>query len=115
MAATLTANGVNFGDGTTQNSAGSWSISGNGYAKLPSGLVIQWGQITTNVSTDTSLTFPTSFPSACTGFAGSCNLSTGQSYVMMKTSPSKTGTTVRWERPSGSGSPSTIYWIATGY
>lgn len=43
------------------------SISKNpyGYAKLPGGLIIQWGtRMTTTAEADT-VTFPTSFPSAC--------------------------------------------------
>lgn len=45
------------------------SLAGNGYVKLPSGLIIQWLTGTTNASagTGTSHSFPLAFPSACYG------------------------------------------------
>lgn len=40
------------------------SIAGSGYQKLPSGLIIQWGAVTTNASGDATITFPLAFPTA---------------------------------------------------
>jgi hypothetical protein len=40
------------------------SLSGNGYQKLPGGLIIQWGT-TPSGSVNGSATFPIAFPSAC--------------------------------------------------
>lgn len=41
------------------------SLSANGYQKLPSGLIIQWGTVTTSASADQTVTFPLAFPNAC--------------------------------------------------
>ena len=43
------------------------SQSTSGYQKLPSGLIIQWGQVTNSATpqTNTAVTFPIAFTSAC--------------------------------------------------
>ncbi|WP_035372828.1 gp53-like domain-containing protein [Pseudoduganella violaceinigra] len=41
------------------------SLLANGYQKLPSGLLIQWGSVVTSVSGDVAVTFPVAFPAAC--------------------------------------------------
>lgn len=41
------------------------SISANGYQKLPGGLVIQWGNFSSNTDNDQTITFPITFPTAC--------------------------------------------------
>ena len=44
-------------------------FSGSGYQKLPNGLIIQWGEVSVDVSANTStlysFTFPIAFPNAC--------------------------------------------------
>lgn len=65
MAATLTASGVNFSDGTAQNSAGSWSQSATGYRKLPDGTILQWGYGTYPNANWKSESFPITFPNTC--------------------------------------------------
>ena len=40
------------------------SLTGSGYQKLPGGLIIQWGIITTSGITDTIVTYPIAFPNA---------------------------------------------------
>jgi hypothetical protein len=40
------------------------SIAGNGYQKLPGGVIIQWGVIIGSASADTSIVFPIAFPTA---------------------------------------------------
>jgi hypothetical protein len=35
-----------------------------GYQKLPSGLIVQWGTVTTSGSADTAASFPLTFPTA---------------------------------------------------
>jgi hypothetical protein len=41
------------------------SLAVNGYQKLPSGLIIQWGQLVSNSSGLIQAAFPIAFPSAC--------------------------------------------------
>lgn len=38
------------------------SLAGTGYQQLPSGLIIQWGSVTTSASNDVGVTFPIAFP-----------------------------------------------------
>jgi hypothetical protein len=40
------------------------SLASSGYQKLPGGLIIQWGQVNTSSSAETSFTFPIAFPTA---------------------------------------------------
>ncbi len=40
------------------------SLAGNGYQKLPSGLIIQWATVTTNASGVATATLPIAFPNA---------------------------------------------------
>jgi len=65
MSAILGNGNITFGDGTVQSSAGSQSISSNGYQKLPSGLIIQWGSISVPSRVITAFSFPITFPNAC--------------------------------------------------
>jgi hypothetical protein len=59
-AATVT-NGVYTTNFTDSNQ----SKSTNGFQKLPGGLVLQWGQITSTTDAAETYSFPISFPSAC--------------------------------------------------
>ena len=36
-----------------------------GYARIPGGLILQWGSFTTSLSADVSVTFPIAFPNNC--------------------------------------------------
>lgn len=40
------------------------SLAGSGYQKLPSGLIVQWGAVSTSASADVTLTFPIAFPTS---------------------------------------------------
>lgn len=40
------------------------SLAANGYQKLPSGLIIQWGIVTSSASVDVIVTYPIAFPTA---------------------------------------------------
>lgn len=41
------------------------SLSPNGYQKLPSGLIIQWGSVTIPANSNGSFMFPIQFPNSC--------------------------------------------------
>lgn len=43
------------------------SFSTNGYQRLPSGLILQWGRISTSVTNNGPISFPIAFPTACLG------------------------------------------------
>lgn len=56
-----------------ENLLGITSKTGSGYAKLPSGLIIQWGEASTTLSSETTNTvaFPIEFPNGCHKVIGS--------------------------------------------
>jgi hypothetical protein len=62
MAATLNSTGILFSDSTGFNTAGSANGALNGYQKLPSGIIIQWGYVS---SSGGNVTFPLAFPTGC--------------------------------------------------
>ena len=88
--------------GTNQN------LSGNGYQKLPGGLIIQWGASpTSTANVAQSFTLPISFPNAGFSAVGNHLASGGETYA--ECSVSKTNITVRTPLSAG-----TIFWIAIG-
>jgi uncharacterized protein YvpB len=50
---------------TTNFTGSNQSKSTSGFQKLPGGLVLQWGEITSNTDNRQTFTFPVAFPSAC--------------------------------------------------
>ncbi len=120
--ATLTGSGINFSDGTIQNSAGTNTNASAGYVKLPSGIIIQWGrtgQTTTNNSTAGYLTtsYPIAFPNSCwqvtgvayaptelnCGFSNNVVSFTNSSFVIVS------------QRIGGSNPRGQFNWLAIGY
>lgn len=67
-AAPTAANGTNTTQlATTAFAVGEVSKAANGYQKLPSGLILQWGtSATINANINRTVTFPLAFPTACT-------------------------------------------------
>lgn len=99
------------------------SLASNGYAKLPGGLIIQWG--VTSVTLSASVLFPIAFPNACLrvivceGAANSGTWGPGDPSVhgVGGLSPSQyTGFSLDWVGNGWSGAnPITQAWIAVGY
>ena len=88
-----------------------WSNSKatSGYQKLPSGLIIQWGAYT-SAAGNATVTFPISFPSACTFVGDMINYTTAiYSPVLVSKS---TSNAVIFTYGSGTF---THQWIAVGY
>lgn len=92
------------------------ALSGNGYQKLPGGLIIQWGSTITSAGGTVAVTFPIAFPSAAFSVVG-MHLGAGNATVI-STALSQTSVTLALgssgslgQSPSGSG---TIRWIAIG-
>lgn len=51
--------------------AGNKDITGSdGYYKLPGGVIMQWGEVTTDINGDATWTYPTAFSSACFAAVG---------------------------------------------
>ncbi|RSC31538.1 hypothetical protein EGT36_23270 [Agrobacterium sp. FDAARGOS_525] len=57
------------------------SLAANGWQRLPSGLILQWGSATTSAG-NLTVAFPTAFPTACYGVFANVNLAQASATVM---------------------------------
>lgn len=88
--------------------AGNQSIGANGYQKLPSGLIIQWGVTTIPAGGSThTVTYPITFPTGC--MAMTINPQVNVNAWVASASASS----AQVDESSGSGATAT--WIAIGY
>ena len=94
----------------------------NGYQKLPSGLIIQWGYVSGNSGSATNvqwnITFPITFPNALLHFSGSpLDVSgVGIGEIFTWALPSTSGIVCWEECTNGStGNDLAAYWLAIGY
>ena len=93
----------------------------NGYQKLPSGLIIQWGFVSTSSEGLYTTTFPITFPNAVWNINATPFFNTGAGNGDWNTvlyQPTTTSYATFWQnlQPSGSGSPPFgFYWIALGW
>lgn len=92
------------------------SVAPNGYQKLPSGLIIQWG-FTASLAPATNLavTYPIAFPNA----VYQVNATPNPIDSTTDGGASVTGTglaqfTARWGRTAGAGATAQIHWFAIG-
>ena len=93
------------------------SLSGNGYQKLPSGLIIQWGQASTNASGLATITFPMAFPTYIGTVVPSIILAGPSTTSLGWTSGSNSGCSI-YAANSATGAALNGYqirWIAIGY
>ncbi|WP_199028683.1 hypothetical protein [Ralstonia sp. ASV6] len=84
-----------------------------GYQKLPSGLILQWGVVSTSSGADTSVTLPIAFPNASLLVLGTSGHNPGgaaEGYVAATLS-GKTTLLLR----GTNGSPTGTWWMALGY
>jgi hypothetical protein len=86
------------------------SKSTSGYQKLPSGLIIQWGQATSNTS-NVVVSFPIAFPTACASVVASANdtPAVGVFVALAGISASSFNSAVN------TGGARVIWWVAIGY
>ena len=95
------------------------SLSTNGYQKLPSGLIIQWGQITGSYNANT-FSFPLAFPTACLS-CGVMNvqaeISQAAEYVQVYDFTATTVKAVTYTNiaPGDVAGNLTFGWLALGY
>ncbi|SOZ12094.1 gp53-like domain-containing protein [Cupriavidus taiwanensis] len=89
------------------------SIAANGYQKLPSGLIVQWGQLVTSGSADVAVTFPIAFPSTCLAIAFANVSMSSLGNVGATGAPSQTGFSCAGYVPAGRATIGSR-WIAIG-
>lgn len=93
------------------------SLSANGYQRLPSGLIIQWGQGTASSSADTTYNYPIAFPnaflaaSAVSGYGGGGQPQNYAPCVIWSLSKTQIGLRLG----AGIGTNNAVSWIAIGY
>ncbi len=107
-------------DGTFSHADCSWTTNiENGYQKLPSGLIMQWGtttqsSIAANTNTTFTVTFPTTFPAKCMiVYAIGCGVSAPNVWAQDTTSGSSSGATFSVMSPTAQNA--FVRWIAFGY
>jgi len=94
--------------------SGRVSLGTNGYQKLPSGLIIQWGVITVGHDTSATLTFPVAFTAACFSVVGNGSIGfvgTGTNNSAISFTSVGTSSCTVWN----DNSLQDIRWFAIGY
>jgi hypothetical protein len=89
------------------------TLSANGYQRLPSGLIIQWGNFALPVGSTTAVTFPLTFPNNVWAVTTSQGHSTSYGYPFAVESLSTSGFTAAPDCSGGINS-GTGYYIAIG-
>jgi len=105
---------VNYVDvlvGGTQNAVS--SLTSNGYQKLPSGLIMQWGYQARGTAVDVTVTLPVAFPNACLHISqNKANTTSGTPLGMNYYAVSSVNTTsFVFKRLTDVD----VYWFAIGY
>lgn len=88
----------------------------NGYQVLPSGMIEQWGQGTTNGAGQLIVAFPIPFPNACLNVQATVQGvgTAGQPYAAMTGATSNTNLTI-WGNFGGAGASIPVSWRAIGW
>lgn len=90
-------------------------FSGNGYQKLPGGLIIQWGGVTTSASSDVVVLFPIAFPSASPSITLTPDVTPGSGSFSTSNTVGPTGFNVAaWTAPT-TRTAVLCRWLAVGY
>lgn len=97
------------------------SLTENGYQKLPSGLIMQWGKYGSDITAEgeVSFTFPISYPTSCLNViavARNSDSSDVNNIYMQIVSMLTTGATLRAQTETATGVKCNgFYWQAIGY
>lgn len=92
------------------------SLAASGYQKLPSGLIIQWGQIASSTSADVSVTFPVAFPNGVKTIAVQhMHGTTSSAYMNSVSAFSASGFSFSTYNTAGARVAQNNGWFAIGY
>lgn len=92
------------------------SFAANGYQKLPSGLIIQWGSYVAAAGDGTARTFPIAFPGSCLDVQRNFISASDVGGVLSYSSVTNTGFVPKWNCFACGANPTvTHHWFAIGY
>ncbi len=93
------------------------SFGGNGYQKLPNGLIFQWGSLTANTSGIAAITFPVTFPSGVLSLSALINSgSTTANYGMTWNGSTLTPSGVTFGVVANAApTAASFFWFAIGH
>lgn len=93
------------------------SLGLNGYQKLPSGLIIQWGYVTVNNDSAATATFPVAFPNGVLNVSATAKSSTDtmDNFAFTTTNSNTILTVARGWVGAGLGENGAVFWLAIGY
>ena len=89
------------------------SFATSGYQKLPGGLIVQWGQVGTNGTGDTAVTFPIAFLNACRAITLG-TIGSGAGYMGVFNTLTLTGVNIGSWSDTAVRAGTTIHWMAVG-
>ncbi|GAB2897475.1 hypothetical protein GCM10027202_26680 [Microvirgula curvata] len=93
------------------------SLTTGGYQRLPGGLILQWGTLTTTSAADSSITFPVAFPTACQSRTATVRQGTGAISLLASIGAHNlTGMGISiFVSSTGARATSVVDWVAIGY
>lgn len=97
-------------------------LTANGYQKLPGGLIIQWGEVTSSgtAAGNATATFPIAFPNTCLQATATACGPENLDRTVQFSSTTMNATTLGMSALRGASSPSytsgiLVRWVAVGY
>ncbi|WP_199032093.1 hypothetical protein [Ralstonia sp. ASV6] len=90
------------------------SLATNGFQKLPSGRIVQWGNCTPTISGDAVVTFPIQFPTAIYSFVVAASATSGSAGFANYNGIALSGVNVGAYLASGARAGFTCSWYAVG-
>ena len=118
IAATPTVNDSTTKVATTAFANPASLLSANGYVKLPSGIIMQWGSVTASSAangTSTVVTFPITFPTGLTFASTVCNFAVLGSSLWFLTASTTTTMTLQRSNNGNTDTGTAFKWFAIGY
>ncbi len=92
------------------------SLASNGWQRLPSGLIMQWGTVTQGAGLSAQVTFPIAFPTGCQSITAIHAGSAGAMVIENSGARTASGTILRIFNDAGIQQSSWVAnWIAVGY
>jgi hypothetical protein len=92
------------------------SISTSGYLTLPGGIIMQWGEATTNASGVASVTLPIAFPAGILTMLTNDGEGTAANVAYGGVAKNGlTGITLTYARGGAANNAAAVFWLALGY